>query len=137
MFENHPISYNLKKPFRSGTPLHEAVGLGKVDVAQAVLARGAGSAVRDIREESTIDKAERKDMSVLVDCLRNRGSIATPPTVYLILCKSNIVRLAAWISETGKRLSVVKSNICTAASRQLANAQSVSKATAYLNIAHI
>lgn len=77
MFENHPTSYQLQKPFGIGTPLHEAVELGKVDVVDALLARGADPAVRDARGESAIEKAERNGMSAIVDRLRNRDSVAS------------------------------------------------------------
>lgn len=74
MFENHPASYNLKKPFGIGTPLHEAVELNKVDVVKALLNKGADPAIRDARGASAIDKAERNGLSAIVDLLRSWGS---------------------------------------------------------------
>ncbi|KAJ5503923.1 hypothetical protein N7463_006797 [Penicillium fimorum] len=58
MFENHLTAYDLQKPFGIGTPFREVVGLGKVDVIETLLARGADPAVQDIKGESAIDKAE-------------------------------------------------------------------------------
>ncbi|KXG53204.1 uncharacterized protein PGRI_002540 [Penicillium griseofulvum] len=77
MFENNPTSYDLQKPFGIGTRLHEAVELGKVDVVETLLARGADPAVRDARGESAVDKAERNGISAIVDRLRHRGSVAS------------------------------------------------------------
>lgn len=77
MFENHPASYNLQKPFGIGTPLHEAVELDKVDVVEALLNRGADPAVRDARGESAIDKAERNGLSAIVDLFRSCASVTS------------------------------------------------------------
>lgn len=72
MFENHPPSYELQKPFGIGTPLHEAVELGNVDVVDALLTRGADPAVRDVRGESAIEKAERHGLSAIIGRLKAR-----------------------------------------------------------------
>ncbi|KAF7131024.1 hypothetical protein CNMCM5793_003959 [Aspergillus hiratsukae] len=49
MYDNHPVSYEHQKPFGIGTPLHEAAAMGKMDVVDLLISRGADPSVRDAR----------------------------------------------------------------------------------------
>lgn len=73
MYENCRQSYELQKAFGIGTPLHEAAGVGKLDIVVALLARGADPAVKDPRGETAFDRAERNNRTVVMECLRRLG----------------------------------------------------------------
>lgn len=71
MCENCRQSYELQKAFGMGTPLHEAAALGKLDVVTVLLAKGADPAIEDPRGETALDRAERSNRTVVVECLRS------------------------------------------------------------------
>lgn len=70
MCADHPVSYEMQKAFGIGTPLHEAAGLGKLDVVDVLLARGADPNVRDVTGELAIDRARRNNRMDVVERLR-------------------------------------------------------------------
>ncbi|KZF22306.1 ankyrin [Xylona heveae TC161] len=70
MYENSPASYELQKPFGIGTPLHEAARLGKLDVVDLLLARGADPTRRDVRRQLPVDIAECYNNNEVAERLR-------------------------------------------------------------------
>lgn len=73
MYENHPQSYELQKAFGIATPLHEAAEMGKLDVVNALLAKGADRTVKDARGETALDRAERNHRTAVMDCLLSQS----------------------------------------------------------------
>lgn len=71
MFENDRASYELQKYFGIGTPLHEAVVIGRIDVIDALLARGTDPNVKDFHGKSAIEKAERDGKTNIVERLHS------------------------------------------------------------------
>jgi ankyrin repeat protein len=74
MFENLlGMNYKERLEFEN---LHEAVGLDKVDVVEALLASGADPNIKDASEESAIEKAENNDRTASVELFCYEGSVA-------------------------------------------------------------
>lgn len=73
MYENRPACYELQKPFGIGTPLHEAADMGRLDVVDVLLARGADPNIKDARGELAIERAERNNKVAVVERLRSLG----------------------------------------------------------------
>jgi ankyrin repeat protein len=76
MFENRLPSYQLQTPFGIGTTFHEAVGLDKLDMIDALLARGANPNIIDASGESAIKKAKGNSRIIVAKRLRNQCAVA-------------------------------------------------------------
>jgi ankyrin repeat protein len=70
MFQNHPPSYDMQKDFGIGTPLHEAVVLGKIDAVNTLLARGADPNVKAYDGRSSFETAKHYGKEDILERLR-------------------------------------------------------------------
>ena len=70
MFQNHPPSYDMQKDFGIGTPLHEAVALGKIDAINTLLARGADPNVKSYDGQSSFEMAKQYGKEDILELLR-------------------------------------------------------------------
>ncbi|KAJ5654789.1 hypothetical protein N7490_001792 [Penicillium lividum] len=70
MFEDHSLSYEMQKDFGIGTPLHEAVAIGKIDVIKTLLARGADPNIKDSKGQSAVEKANQEGKTEILKVFR-------------------------------------------------------------------
>ncbi|KAL9123548.1 MAG: hypothetical protein Q9217_007026 [Psora testacea] len=67
MYKHNIHSFELQKWRGLGTPLHEAVTVGSVEMVEAFIAKGADPGIRDSRGETTLDRAQRLGQTGIVD----------------------------------------------------------------------
>ncbi|KAL9594939.1 MAG: hypothetical protein Q9219_006745 [cf. Caloplaca sp. 3 TL-2023] len=70
MFENSPSSYEQERLSGLGTPLNSAAKIGRLDVVDFLLSRGADPLIKDSYGKLPIDKAKYYGWSDVIDRLR-------------------------------------------------------------------
>lgn len=79
MYQEDPASYYQQRAFSLGTPFHEAAKLGRLDICQILVAKGANVRIRDSRGETPLQRAERGRWSSVIDYLAPLVARATSP----------------------------------------------------------
>ncbi len=70
MYQNRLDCYFHQMAFGTETPLHEAAGLGKLDMVESLLARGADPLIKDARGKLAIEQAESHGHTAVIKILR-------------------------------------------------------------------
>jgi ankyrin repeat protein len=78
MYQNHLHSYFYHRAFGIGTPLHNAAELGKLDLVDFLLGRGADPLIPDARGMLAVERAEQNGHTDVVERLR---PLSVPPSI--------------------------------------------------------
>lgn len=79
MYQNRLTNYYQQRAFGLGTPLHRAAEIGKLDVVELLVRRGADPLIRDARGKLAVERAERNGHDEIAALLRPLSALAFAP----------------------------------------------------------
>lgn len=79
MYQNRLTNYYQQRAFGLGTPLHRAAEMGKHDVVEFLVRRGADPLIRDARGMLAVERAERNGHDEIAALLRPLSAFALAP----------------------------------------------------------
>lgn len=79
MYQNRLTNYYQQRAFGLGTPLHRAAEMGKLDVVELLVRRGADPLIRDARGKLAVERAERNGHDEIAALLRPLSAFAFAP----------------------------------------------------------
>lgn len=79
MYQNRLTNYYQQRAFGLGTRLHRAAEIGKLDVVELLVRRGADSLIRDARGKLAVERAERNGHDEIAALLRPLSALAFTP----------------------------------------------------------
>ncbi len=75
MYQNHVNNYHEQAAFGLGTPLHKGAELGRVDVVEFLLSKGADPSIKDSKGRTAFELAEHHGHVKVLQRLRRARDI--------------------------------------------------------------
>jgi ankyrin repeat protein len=87
MYQTRLACHEHQKALGIGSPLHGTAGLGRLDVVESLLAKGADPWIKDTRGQSTVESAERHGYTAVARRLR---SACIPSSTHTTIVRGDV-----------------------------------------------